>query len=339
MPRNDLLNSIYDFDNKDFLNKIKSEGFLVADNSYSNYQRTAHSLTSSMNLAYLPDNIKKPKRDWMPLYGKLQDSEVVRIFKKLDYNIHFMGSWWEVTRNNSVADVNFNFRAWPELLRVLFEKSIIGQVALTTENSQLDPRQIQCQRAKKKFAELQNLPTRSNPSEPKFVFAHFLVPHPPYVLDWNGNCLSVAEAQSRTREQNYSEQIMYANSQLLQFIEAVKSVDGLKPIVVIQADEGPWPKEFIRDEIKHLGRDVTSVDWSEVTAEQLKEKMAILNAIYFPDKPNVSFGGNSSPVNTFRLILNEYFGANLPLLEDKAYIYPDKKDLYRFQDVTDKVND
>ena len=124
----------------------------------------------------------------------------------------------------------------------------------------------------------------------------------------------------------------------MKFIKAAKSRDGSKPIIILQADEGPWPKAFIRDEIKYLGRDVTSVDWSNTSAEHLREKMGILNAIYFPDKSNIQFGEDSSPVNNFRLVLNEYFGTNLPLLEDRAFVFPTNADLYRFQDVTDKLS-
>jgi len=29
---------------------------------------------------------------------------------------------------------------------------------------------------------------------------------------------------------------------------------------------------------------------------------------------------NISPVNTFRVIFNHYFGTNLPLLKDKSYV-------------------
>ena len=31
-----------------------------------------------------------------------------------------------------------------------------------------------------------------------------------------------------------------------------------------------------------------------------------------------------SPVNTFRVVLNSYFGENLPLLEDKSYYAPNE---------------
>jgi hypothetical protein len=35
-------------------------------------------------------------------------------------------------------------------------------------------------------------------------------------------------------------------------------------------------------------------------------------------------------VNTFRLVFSEVFGADLPLLEDRTYLSPDKDRLYQF---------
>ena len=42
-------------------------------------------------------------------------------------------------------------------------------------------------------------------------------------------------------------------------------------------------------------------------------------------------------MNTFRVILDSYFGADLPLLPDRTFIYTDYDHPYRFEDVTDKL--
>ena len=57
--------------------------------------------------------------------------------------------------------------------------------------------------------------------------------------------------------------------------------------------------------------------------------MAILNAYYLPGN-----GGNSlypaiSPVNTFRVVFNAYFGGRFPLLPDTSY-YSSYNDPYHF---------
>lgn len=335
--RADQLKSVYGYDNSEFIHALERRGMHVASEAYSNYQRTAHSLTSSLNLSYLPEIETSNNYDWLPLYQQLKNSELFRFFDKLDYEIYNMGSWWEVTRQNKFADVEVNFRSWPELLRVIFEKSVFGKLALFNESESLDPRTLQCIRAKHKFEYLEKLPSQFNADSPKFVFAHFLVPHPPYVIDRDGNCVEVSVAESRTREQNYIEQVMFVNKQILKFLDEVDSFNGAKPIIVLQADEGPWPKKFVRDEIKYLGRDVTNVDWTKISSKELDEKMAILNAVYFPEKPNFKFPSNASPVNNFRYVLNEYFSAKIPIKENKSFIYLNNKNLYRYDDVTDKL--
>jgi hypothetical protein len=82
-----------------------------------------------------------------------------------------------------------------------------------------------------------------------------------------------------------------------------------------------------------FGRDVTSVDWKTVTPDDLREKMAILNAIYLPGKPNVLIGDRFSPVNTFRLILREFFGQSLPDLPTENWVYLSESSLWQFLDV------
>ena len=51
----------------------------------------------------------------------------------------------------------------------------------------------------------------------------------------------------------------------------------------------------------------------------LQDRMRILNAYYLPDGGEEVLYPSISPVNTFRLILNYYFGTSYPLLDDTAY--------------------
>ena len=51
----------------------------------------------------------------------------------------------------------------------------------------------------------------------------------------------------------------------------------------------------------------------------MREATAILNAYYLPGVGNEALYDEISPVNTFRVILNEYFSANLELLPDRTF--------------------
>jgi hypothetical protein len=46
---------------------------------------------------------------------------------------------------------------------------------------------------------------------------------------------------------------------------------------------------------------------------------------------------DDSGVNIFRMLLREYFGADLPDLPNRSYTWPDKGHIYDFRDVTDEL--
>jgi len=98
-------------------------------------------------------------------------------------------------------------------------------------------------------------------------------------------------------------------------------------VIIIQSDEGPFPPGWLTDE-------ESGDDWQKQIFENLEAKTAILNAYYLPgvniDKllyPSIT------PVNSFRMIFNQYFGASYNLLPDQIFI-PAPGSLYKFIDVT-----
>ena len=117
-----------------------------------------------------------------------------------------------------------------------------------------------------------------------------------------------------TKSEAYHEQMLYLNSRLKAIIEPLLALpEDQQPIIIIQADEGPYPADYEKG-----GRDW---DWLKATPEDLKIKFGILNAQYWPGmKPeDTGLYPSISSVNTFRLLFSKYFGANLPLLPDKAF--------------------
>jgi hypothetical protein len=61
--------------------------------------------------------------------------------------------------------------------------------------------------------------------------------------------------------------------------------------------------------------------------------MTILNAYYFPDKQYQGLHDRITPVNSFRVVLNTFFGAQIPLLEDRSF-FSTWAEPYQFIDVT-----
>jgi len=333
--RADYLKKVYGFDNAAFLDELRKRGFMIADEAYSNYQRTAHSVVSSLNFDYL-DRLEtaasKGSSDWYPLFEMFQDFRIARFLKSLGYKLHFYGTWWEPTRRIAIADDNHTFYEMPEMARVIYEYSLLVDIARWVGLREADPLYWQCRRSQLMFEDLRS---REGGDAPQFHFAHFLVPHPPFVTHETGRCMEATEALSRTRAENYSGQLAYTNDQILATVDALLAAPGPKPIIILQADEGPWPEKFAGNEVTLLGRDVSNVDWRKVPADTLREKMAILTAIYAPQIPAGEVDARLSPVNIFRKILKSYFNVPIEPLPDRHEVYLDSNNLYTFKDVTD----
>jgi hypothetical protein len=144
---------------------------------------------------------------------------------------------------------------------------------------------------------LKELPSKNGDH---FVFAHFVLPHPPYTFGPKGQWVELNPRKS-THEQvseAYINQIIFINQQILDVVDAILSESETPPVIIIQGDHGPPP-------------DLTNSPGV---------KMPILNAYYLPglDQEEILYP-SISPVNTFRVVLGGYFGRDLPLLEDRSY--------------------
>lgn len=335
--RQDMLQNIYGYDNSAFLAELEKRGFVVPRNAYANYQRTAASVVSSLNFDYL-DKLQTPQTeespDWVPIYSQFQDFRAARVFKSMGYGTHFFGTWWEPTRRMATADQNHNFHELPEALRIIYEYSLVVDAARLAGFRKLDPLWWQCERSKKMFDALAEL---SDDPSPTFAFAHFLIPHPPFVTAADGRCMEIAEAKAQTRAENYSGQVQYTNQRILQLVDALLAKPGPRPLIILQADEGPWPEKYAGEEVDRLGRDVSNVDWLKISDDELREKMAIFAAYYLPESARVGLNDRSTPVNTFRRILKGVFNVAIEPLPEKNMIFESDARPYRYHDVTARL--
>ena len=68
----------------------------------------------------------------------------------------------------------------------------------------------------------------------------------------------------------------------------------------------------------------------------MKEVFAILNAYYMPEGKDKYLYPEITPVNTFRVIFNSYFGTEFDMLPDKNYFTKPHRP-YRYYEVTERV--
>jgi len=270
-----------------------------------------------INYLYLSEELGGSNLD--TISAIMQDYTVWRSLISVGYQFIHVGSWWEATRENKYADVNINYSSIPEFSMLVIRNTMLYPVLAIFEYW----RMTQYKRVLYKFDKLAEIP---NIKEPTFVFAHMIIPHPPYVFDKAGNYLISHEANSRKVITNYVDQLTATNSMVSELIDELLSSSEAPPIIILQADEGPLPGAGYWTAWK--GKEATEAEW--------RAKYGILNAYYLPniDYKDILYP-SITPVNSFRLVFNLFFDADFALLPDISYTPCDGYPF--FEDVTDKV--
>ena len=321
----------YGFNNQEMIDYLEAKGFFVASASHSNYLKTATSLASSLSMGYI--NFLSEKADeygtaWQPIYHMLGEHEVGRFLKERGYTYAQIGSWWRPTQYNAFANESYSY-GFSEFDYVYLRKTMLPQlIEAILPGSNLAQRMRwdsgQCQRVPRQMEQIEAIGGRTTPT---FVFAHILLPHEPYVFDAQGRCLSHAEVDARGVKAGYVGQLQYANVLLRDLVSDLLDRPGKKPIIILQADEGPFPERYATGQLS----------WREATSAELQMKTGILNAYFFPDRNYKALYPGITPVNSFRIVFDQYLGSEFGLLPDRVYASPDVFHIYEFFDVTDKV--
>ena len=104
----------------------------------------------------------------------------------------------------------------------------------------------------------------------KFVFAHILMPHTPYVLAENGRVVLEAEQDAKSEAELYDQQLQFTNQRMREIVaKLLEGPDDEDPIVIITADEGPY---FCYE-----------VDCIDGSPETYGVRIGVLRAYYLPD--------------------------------------------------------
>jgi hypothetical protein len=303
--RADALAQDYGFDNSDFLDQLREMGFYIADCGRSNYAMTSLCLASTLNLDYLDaliPGLGPNTSDRTPVYELTRHSLVWEEFKKIGYTrVAFETGFWQTSFDD--ADVYYDitystFSAFEMmLLRTTAAKIILDGQILSAARTGGGAFEYQEHILRERY-KLSTLETIARVTSPKFVFVHIIIPHDPFVFKADGsietdvNFYSEAGHPSDQEHyiQGYTQQVQYINSRILAILRNILAESATPPIIVMQGDHG-------------------------VQAD----RMVILNAYYLPG------GGGDlyptiTPVNTFRIIFNEYFGTQYPLLPDRSYL-------------------
>lgn len=339
---NSTLKDYFNFDNSEFTDYLKSKGFYVADKSRVNHSFTVPSLASSLNMSYLDEIVKKMgsgSEDAVPLINQIEDNRVVSYLKSQGYKYYHFGPALFSTSTNKHADFNYTYQnnqtVLTPLTGLLLDQTVmsymISSIDCMTSTSFLCIGTLNSRKSHYNYVldQIGKVGDTVNADEPKFVFYHNLLTHAPYVFTSSGRYVPRTVELSKRWQDNYIAQLKFTNKALKQLIETILKNSKHPPIIILQSDEGPYPDRFRID--------TSNFDWRKATTEELKMKFGILNAYYLPKIDPKILYPEVSPVNTFRIILNEYFNEQLPLLKDATYAQTNYHKLYDIFDVTNLI--
>lgn len=311
----ETLQQEYNFDNSDFINYLKTKNFVIPQNTHGNYPLTFMALASSLNMKYVNEESGFDSKDEAQISGQklIQNNDVMKQLKSKGYSIISFdtGSWytnsirladWHVCGMNSLNSEFVSMIVRTTMLYPIHVKLLASDVR----------EGILCI-----FDELPKLTDRTQ--KPIFVFAHIIIPHPPYIFDKDGNLPDV-DSLSLTSgwddQIGYVEQLQFANTKVKHVVNEILSKDK-SSIIIIQSDHGP-----------------RAIDWENPDENMIRMVFGIFNAYYLPNDGDQKIYDSITPVNSFRILFNYYFDENFELLDDNAF-FSSAEEPDRFEDVSE----
>lgn len=161
------------------------------------------------------------------------------------------------------------------------------------------------------------LPTLTEIQGPKFVFAHILAPHDPFVFDEEGNSAYRRTPFSMNNDPEftagygwdeysmaYVAELKYLHREVLNLVKTIINESDTPPVIILQGDHG----------IPRSGN--------------YSAQFEIYNAYYFAGNEYVKVADTISPVNSFRLVFNTIFGTDYPMLKNESFQYDHDADKF-----------
>jgi hypothetical protein len=302
-PRSDWLLRYANLDNSEFEMALAARGFVVDGSARSSYDTTLPSLASTLNMRYL----EKSELEFDPAYPLLYRHVLGFVLTRLGYTYVHVSSARRETSTSFEAGTVVDFapegvviggdassmsfgRFLPVFLRTTALRPFLPPY-FTPAGSQTPYPWWHPLRTLATFDFIGN--SAAGATKPVFLFAHILKPHEPNSFDRHGNILPRPYGWSPEDRADdlpgFIEQLLYTNTLVLDAVDAILATSDSPPVIVIQGDHG-------------FGE---------------PDRRAILSAYHVPDNCGDSSYAGLTAANSFRVVFNACFGADLELLENR----------------------
>jgi hypothetical protein len=319
-PGTDYLREFMGYDNSALDTALTNKGFYVLKNPSSNYHGTALSIASTLNFEYLKGivpNVPTDSRQYNQAQLSINRAVVPAVFMHQGYKIYNL-SIFELAGQPPVYKENF--LALPERQVLLYNtvtENIRRDVLWNFITGKLKTPFLQRIVASKSGEIIEEAVAKRNfnntiidsllqipllrQGKPKFTYAHFYLPHPPFFYNKNGdtnNIDSVVMPDMMRNKYLFLSYLEYTNKAMLAIVNQILQRSARKPVIIIQGDHGF--RDFVNGPVTH----------------ELYFKN--YSAFYFPDRDYSGLYDSLSNINTFPIIFNKYFNTHIPLQKDST---------------------
>ncbi|HSM08689.1 MAG TPA: hypothetical protein VLA33_06695 [Gemmatimonadota bacterium] len=319
---NESLIESYEFDNSAIHDSLQERGFKFPTRSRSNYTTTFLSVGSMLNRGYVNDLAEQTGpdyRDRTALYRYLEFNRTTRDLKGLGYEFVYVGSSYPPMASNRLADVQYSEipsrefeRLWT---RMTVLPAVLAMVCPLTSRCVSSALHFGPESAAETEDRLAFLNSSVNRQGPKFVYAHWLLPHGPFRFaqdcrpiapSWTtGDMMIENDSLARRR---YVDQLVCTNRKILEFVDAVRATASDSSVIILQADHGDG---------RFPGGRPSSLEAAD--PDQIRERFDVFAAYAGPSGIGDSLALQRTPVNVMRTLVRVLFGFSEPPSEDRHF--------------------
>lgn len=300
---NEGLKKDFNYDNARLIQTLRKDSFYIPKFSRANYSFTLYSMPSIFNMSYLKGDIlgKTDLESFLKAhsgFNLVKNASLFGFLKRNNYTINNLSAFLTDESGESISQ----YRS------ILVEKEIIESQTLFYNLTNKFAWQIgnklwwdltnpddYYHGYYNKYVEKRLINEIVNPHNhrPVFTYAHFFMPHAPYLKDSTGNDVSLKYLMEghppATRKALYLEYLKYSNTALIDMVGKIIKGDP-ESVIIIMSDHG------LRD--------------GDSTHMQFNNQFSIR----IPGADYANWPDTVDAVNMFRILLNTQFGQKLDYL-------------------------
>jgi hypothetical protein len=276
-----------------------SKGFFIAENSHADVPSTLPEISSRLNY----EVISAPEGDLQTYYDAIDHNKVMQFLKERGYSTIVMDGLYYAWSTQQSVQADYSFTPTDAykggFLNNEFEVLVLKNTMILPflyNEKQDDPVAVR-NRSMISYT-LSHVSQIAQIPSPKFVYIHLMLPHAPFLFSATGKPL---DPQYYMNWDDYLGNYIYATSVIHDYISTLLASSDPEhpPVIILQSDHGA-----------RNGPDGYT-NYLENYPEEYRT--LILNAFHLPGCDTSKLSQDINPINTFPVVFNCYFNANIPL--------------------------